>query len=677
MVDCNIKLKHRLQILSTVVWLIMSCATTVFAQNKTLDSLHIVLKNAKYDTTMCDAYYQIGEHYFITTELYDTAIFYLNKSLFIANKVQDEKRKGVTNWRLGQAHNLNLSNENKNKELHHFLLALNYYETTNKNQRACEIYKKIARIYFDNKSYLLGKKYLFKLLTGATKLNNKELIRDANTQLALSNIGLNYIDSAIYYQTNNFDQNKKDNNKNELLFDYCNLSKCYLLNKNYSKCELFCNQGLVLAKEIKDSTFTDVELYTYLGGVYNARVNYTAAIAILNKVVSTNIDYGDHPECIEAFKELSHSYSKINKYDSAYYYNVKYHAILANLFNAEETEKLNQLNATYEIDNRETKIALLNKHNEINDAKLKQQRILFYAIGIVLLLMIALALFIYKNLKAKQAANLLLQLKNDEINKAHNLLARKNELIHDSIVYAQHIQELLMPGDADLKEFSHEYFIFYQPKDFVSGDIYWINKIDHNNIIISAVDCTGHGVPGAMMSILAYDLLEYAVNEQKITEPADILNCIKQRIKEKLKLAIAKEFHEGMDLSLCKLNTATNILTYSGARNSIIIVRNNEVIELTVDRQSMNVNTVNDFTQNTFAVQTNDMVYLFSDGFADQKGGPNNKKVYYSKFKTILQHTATMPCQAQHSHVSVFINEWMYNQTLQIDDMMVVGFRIK
>ncbi len=668
-------MKNTLQIISIVTWLLVCSATTVFAQNKTLDSLYTALKKAKQDSTICNTYYKIGEHYFITTELYDTAIFYLDKSLVIATKLHDEKRKGFVNWRLGQAYNLKINNDNK--ELRHFLLALNYFETnTAKNKIRCEIYKKIARVYYNNKSYLLAKKYLFKLL-GAVKNSNAEFISDANIQLALTNIGLHYIDSAIYYQTTNFEQNKINNNKVGLLFDYCNLSKCYLLNKNYAKCELFCNEGLALAKAIKDSTFTDVELYTYLGGVYNAQANYTNAIRILNNVVYVKINYNDHPECIEAFKELSYSYSKINKYDSAYYYNVKYNSILTNLFNAEEAEKLNQLNATYEIENRETKIALLNKDNEINDAKLKQQRILFYAIGIVLLLIVALALFIYKNLKTKQAANLLLQLKNDEINKAHNLLARKNELIHDSIVYAQHIQELLMPGDADLKEFSQEYFIFYQPKDFVSGDIYWINKIDSYNIIVSAVDCTGHGVPGAMMSILAYDLLEYAVNEQKITEPAAILNCIKHRIKEKLKLAIAKEFHEGMDLSLCKLNTTTNVLTYSGARNSIIVVRNNEVIELTVDRQSMNVNTANDFTQNAFVVQPNDMVYLFSDGFADQKGGPNNKKVYYSKFKTILQHTATMPCEAQHTHVSEFINEWMYNQTLQIDDMMVVGFRVK
>jgi serine phosphatase RsbU (regulator of sigma subunit) len=185
-------------------------------------------------------------------------------------------------------------------------------------------------------------------------------------------------------------------------------------------------------------------------------------------------------------------------------------------------------------------------------------------------------------------------------------------------------------------------------------------------------------VPGAMMSILAYDLLEYAVNEQKIIEPAAILNCIKNRIKEKLKLSVEKEFSEGMDLSLCILNTTTNVLTYSGARNSILIVRNNEIIELNTDRQSMDVNTKHEFTQNTFTLQRNDMVYLYSDGYADQKGGANNKKLYFSKFKELLIQQATRGCMEQHERLSVFINNWMYDDpTLQIDDMMIIGFRVK
>ncbi|MBC7411631.1 MAG: SpoIIE family protein phosphatase [Bacteroidia bacterium] len=649
-----------------------------YAQIKTLDSLQLVLKNAKADTAICDAYYRIGNYYFTDTQLIDKTIIYYKNALKVATKLKSEKRIGRINRKLAQCYR-NLKQDQEC--LKYYLKALPYYESLNDgNSEMCNIYYSLAKIYGENGVYTYSNIYLYKILGNLNKVDKSFFgfaFTSSNNQLALNNIEQHQIDSAIYYQTKNYIYNKANKDSNNLLFDYCNLAKCYLLKKDYYTCEQFCKEGLYLAKKLKDSTFVDVELYTYLGGMYNKQGKYKQAVKTLYPVTIAPINYADYLECVEAFKEISYSYSKLKQYDSAYYYITKYHFILDDVYSRDNMQKFNQLGSNYEIDNRENKIALLNKDNEINDAKLKQQRILFYGIGIVLLLMIALALFIYKNLKAKQTANLLLQLKNDEINKAHSLLERKNELIHDSIIYAQHIQELLMPGDADLIEFSQEYFIFYQPKDFVSGDIYWINKIDNNNIIVSAVDCTGHGVPGAMMSILAYDLLEYAVNEQKITEPAAILNCIKHRIKEKLKLAIAKEFHEGMDLSLCKLNIVTNVLTYSGARNSIIVVRNNEVIELTVDRQSINVNTINDFTQSTFAMQPNDMVYLFSDGFADQKGGPNNKKVYYSKFKTILQHIASMPCDAQHEHVTVFINEWMYNQTLQIDDMMVIGFRIK
>lgn len=655
--------------------LTLSCVALVHAQKNTADSLYGTLLNAKNDTAICEAYEELGRYYYNASgNRINTALLYFNKGLTLATKINDKKRSAYFNRRLAKCY---MFLDNQTRALAYSLQALSYFNTATKNQNIlCELQEQIARIYFNKKSYALSRKHYIPLRNVAMQNKYEDYLNVANNQLALLNIEFNQIDSAIYYQNQNFIRDNKSRNEERLLFDYCNLSKCYLLKKQLNKCEELCNEGLLLAKKTQDSSFVDAELYTYLGGMYNQQERFIEAKAILHKVISKKMIFAEHLECIDAFKELATSYSNLRQYDSAYYYITKYYTISKSVYNQEENRRVNELNENYEIGTRESQIELLNKDNELNEAQIKKQQVIFYAIAAVLLMVVLLAFFIYRNLKTKQKANALLQQKNEEINQAHTLLEHKNELIHDSIVYAQHIQELLMPGDADLKEFSSEYFILYQPKDYVSGDIYWITKIDSHNIIVSAVDCTGHGVPGAMMSILAYDLLEYAVNEQQITEPAAILNCIKNRIKEKLKLAIEKDFSEGMDLALCKLNTTTNTLTYSGARNTILIVRNSEIIELNVDRQSMNVSTRNNFTQQTFIVQPNDMVYLYSDGYADQKGGPNNKKLYFSTFKKLLQQTAHLSCEAQHQHLSTFINEWMYNQTLQIDDMMIIGFRI-
>ncbi len=662
--------------LISLISLTLSYVKPAYAQNnKTADSLYSILLKAKSDTAVCEVYEELGRYYYNSKDnRINTALLYFNKGLILATKINNAKKIGYFNRRLAKCY---MFLNNQTKALAYSLQALTYFTTDLKKQDIlCELQEQIARIYYNKKSYTLSRKHYIPLRNIALLIKDDSYLNVANNQLALINIEFNQIDSAIYYQMQNFIRDKKSNDEYQLFYGYCNLSKCYLLKKQFDKCEQLCNEGLALTRKLNDTTLVDLELYTYLGGMYNQQENFMEAKTILQKVVTKNINYAEHAECIDAFKELATSYSNLRQYDSAYYYITKYYSIAKSVYNQEENRRVNELNEDYEIGTRESQIALLNKDNELNEAQIKKQQIVFYAIAAVLAMVMLLAFFIYRNLKTKQKANILLQQKNEEINQAHALLEHKNELIHDSIVYAQHIQELLMPGDADLKEFSSEYFILYQPKDFVSGDIYWINKIDNHNIIVSAVDCTGHGVPGAMMSILAYDLLEYAVNEQEITEPAAILNCIKNRIKEKLKLAIEKDFSEGMDLSLCKLNTLTNTLTYSGARNTILIVRNSEIIELNVDRQSMNVNTRNEFTQQTFNVQPNDMVYLYSDGYADQKGGPDNKKLYFSAFKKLLIQTAHLNCATQHQHLSTFINEWMYNQTLQIDDMMIIGFRI-
>lgn len=260
-----------------------------------------------------------------------------------------------------------------------------------------------------------------------------------------------------------------------------------------------------------------------------------------------------------------------------------------------------------------------------------------------------------------------------------DIIGSKNKHITDSINYAKKIQDAVLPPINKINEFIPDNFIFYEPRDIVSGDFYWLNE-SNGKIYAAAVDCTGHGVPGAFMSIIGYNALDKIINELKIEEPAAILDQLNIEITNVLRQDEQAIVSDGMDIALLSLDFDNSVAEFAGAYNPLYIVRNEELYEYEGDRlpigySSKKKDSENGYTNHSFQIEKGDMLYIFSDGFVDQKGGKRNKKYKYPRYRGLLVELSKKNSEQQLEALQSELFEWMGDNP-QYDDMLIWGIRI-
>jgi sigma-B regulation protein RsbU (phosphoserine phosphatase) len=289
----------------------------------------------------------------------------------------------------------------------------------------------------------------------------------------------------------------------------------------------------------------------------------------------------------------------------------------------------------------------------------------------------------YKELRSR--LELELSKKTIEIQKEE--VEEKNIEILSSLRYAKRLQEALLPPKNLLNSFFGEnYFVIYKPRDIVCGDFYWARKIkttpkqgsSKDYILIAVADCTGHGVPGAFMSLLGSNFLHQSAVDKDVNTPAEALDFLNQKIITTLNHGYGEEeIRDGMDISLIAIDVQEKQLSYSGANNPIYIIRNNTLESLKANKQAIgNMNeTVLPYTNNTFQLETNDCIYLFTDGYADQFGGPKGKKLMRKQFEETLIENVSKSMAEQKLAVENTFNNWKGSKE-QVDDVCVIGIRI-
>jgi serine phosphatase RsbU (regulator of sigma subunit) len=265
----------------------------------------------------------------------------------------------------------------------------------------------------------------------------------------------------------------------------------------------------------------------------------------------------------------------------------------------------------------------------------------------------------------------------DEITQQRDQLSVKNKEINDSIFYARNIQEALLPEENQFEKNLPDHFILFKPRDIVSGDFYWIKQI-RKEVIFTAADCTGHGVPGAFMSMLGMSFLNEIVQDNKKLQPNQILNELREQVKTALKQESEEtKSKDGMDMALVKLNTDTLNLEFAGAYNPLYIIRNGKLIVYKADRMPIGaqVKEENTFTNQKIKLQQGDILYMFSDGYPDQFGGPNNKKFTKKRFKELLIEISNKSLHEQKRLLDQKHKDWM-GQNTQLDDILIIGVKI-
>ncbi|MBL4669932.1 MAG: SpoIIE family protein phosphatase [Flavobacteriales bacterium] len=508
-----------------------------------------------------------------------------------------------------------------------------------------------------------------------------ELYTAANDTLGqisiLTNISLDFLrlqknDTAFIYliKLKHLSKNKKESSK---YYMHQNFATYFYNIGDFNASINSYNKALIIAEKSNmiDSKSTVLML---MSNPYIAQKKYKKAEENLNKSLTIAINNNLLYESNETYKKLIKLNELLGNYKKAYQLEKLNDVIEKEIYNLDKINKINEIESQLKLTEKEkiiTQKELELKNEQFNTIEAKSKITqLFFVVAISLLIIISIVIILFRVKKL-----------NRRIQSQKMMLEQKNTEITDSINYAKRIQAAILPDMSLFKKSLPNSFILYKPKDIVAGDFYWMksvgptNKHDNSTVLYAAADCTGHGVPGAMVSVVCSNALNQSVKELQTNNPAEILDFTRILVKENLK-SEDENVKDGMDIALCFINFKTMEINFSGANNPLYIIRNNELIEIKGDKQPVGKYfKEKTFNNHSYQLQKKDMVYTFTDGYADQFGGPKGKKFMYRQFKQLLTNIATKPIETQHEILNQTFENWR-GDLEQIDDICIIGVRI-
>jgi serine phosphatase RsbU (regulator of sigma subunit) len=648
----------------------------------------------------------------------DTAYFYLQKAIKLSNEHTSINDKIECNFRLNNW----LDNKGDFFNANNYLyIVIELAHQINDSQSIAKAANKIAHNFYRYGSYDSALKYSIKAIHINQQLKNKQgeysglntsgniytslgnytkaldcfkqnyevavqLNDDRSICTALNNIGLAY--QGLKNNKDALDYFLKALPYSKIIGKDWEAASCLNIGLAYEGLEQYTKAAPYYQKTIEISTQIDFNMgvvfaNNYLGSLFIKTKQYNKAIEHLEKALLIVRKMGAKPQLNETYKFLSDAYRGLNDYKKADEYFQLHTQIKDSLLNESTSKQVAEMQTKYETENKEKTILLLHKDKKLTDVEIGKQRVVRnYLIGVGLLILL-LALVLIKANKNKQKANEILIKQKEEILIQRDLIeAQKQILEHqkkeitDSINYAQRIQHAIHAPIEEVKKNLPDSFILYKPKDIVSGDFYWFDK-KNETCYIAAADCTGHGIPGAMMTMIGTILMNEILSDSKMIQPSSILKKLNYLLDITYRQA---KIADGMDISLCAFSTKTNELQYAAANRPLYLIRKNgaeKVEEIKANKTAIGSITQIDyeFTNHTIQLERGDIFYLFSDGYADQFGGDKQKKLTTKKFKEILLLIKDKPMQEQEEYLDKYILNWR-NTLEQVDDLLVIGVRV-
>jgi serine phosphatase RsbU (regulator of sigma subunit)/tetratricopeptide (TPR) repeat protein len=498
-----------------------------------------------------------------------------------------------------------------------------------------------------------------------------EELQDKELGEVYNNVGIVFLDrgdydSALVYFNKSMKESEKRGDERMVSYIYNNIGNIYFQKKDYPTSISYFEKSKVIKEKLGDKKGM-VSAYANIGEAYGEMGQYDAAIENLNIGLALAFTVHNKLYLREVYRALSVVYLKKKDYQNAYTALELYNAYKDSIFGAQKLDQVLNLQKKYETVQKEKENEFLRQANEIAEESIRRKDILNYAIAGCLVLVLGGAFFIFNAYSQKKKANL-------EISVQKAALEVKNKEVFDSITYAKRIQYTLLANKTLLEENLRELFILFRPKDIVSGDFYWATE-NEEYFYLAVCDSTGHGVPGAFMSLLNISFLNEAINEKKISSPDEILNYVRARLVE----SVSKEgAQDGMDATLLrfrKIKTGTAI-DYAAAHNAPVLVKKNEIATLSADKMPVGLGSSQaPFKLHRLAAETGDMIYLFTDGYVDQFGGEKGKKFKYKRLMEKLLGIHQLPVTAQEKNLEQTFLDWKGNLE-QVDDVCVIGIRI-
>jgi len=649
---------------------------------KALKYAALQLQIVKIDTQIARAYLNIGLALDYQSK-FDSAIVYYNKSLGLYAELGDEF------WQAQVLLNLGIVNSYKGDSdaaVESYLIALKKFQLLGDKGRTSAIYNNLGNIYKGLNLYLKAIEFHHKSL----KIDIER--RDTNGMSgSYNNLGIDYrilgkLDSALYFYEKSLELKKLINDEIGMPITLTNIGQLYFHKQEYKKSLKYNLEALALELKLGDKRGIS-QSYINIGEGYLKVGDLNSASYYLNSGYEMAKKNGVLEDVMSALEGLSDVASKQKDYEKALEYYKDYTLFKDSFLNKETNNQIAKLDAIYENDAKRKEIFLLNKEKVLQQIVIENQQLEKVIMGVALLLVLVILFFLYKGSQQRIKASTLLSTQKD-------IVDQKNKEITDSINYAKRIQKaVLKTEDKELSNFP-KHFVLYHPKDIVSGDFYWMLEKE-DSIYIAVADCTGHGVPGAFMSMLGIAFLSEINARKEMFSPAEILDQLRIKIiKELGQKGEVGGSRDGMDISLIKLDKLSRNIEWAGANNPIwILSTNNKLIdyadnsivietseftfvEIKANKQPVGFYAPQTpFTNQQFQLNKGDMFYLFSDGYADQFGGKFEKKLMKKHFKQLLISNAHKPVVEQGEVLEKHFLDWK-GEMDQIDDVCVVGVRV-
>jgi len=627
------------------------------------DSLMKVLSTAHQDSSLLRLNLLIADDLIFANP--DTTEFFLERAFILAENLKDSvslakifNLKGILHSIRGRL----LSG------LEFYQQSLHYYEALNDEEGASKCINNIGTIYSElgnNEAAIAQFKDSYKITTRIGKLHNA-----ANNLFNISSsyISLKELDSAMHYAEKLQDFQRLNK---EIYIDPASLLGNIYLEQGQLDSALFYYKRFYEFVDNKNDEHFAVSAMTGLANVYRLRKNYPKALTLLMDAENRAKTFDFKDLLLNICSEKAKVYEEIGNFTEAYKCQLNYQQMKDSLDLFNNSSQINELNARYESAKREKEI--IKKDLIISEQEASRKAITVTAFLIILSVLLIAGIVAYFMLKGRKT-NKILHLQNKEINK------QRHKII-SSINYAKKIQNSILIPEETIKLHFPDSFVYFKPRDIVSGDFYWFAEIG-DKIMLSTIDCTGHGVPGAFMSLIANAKLNKVVNEKKITNPCDVLNEVHREIIESLNQETGlHSAQDGMDMSLCLIDKKARKITFAGAQNSIFLVQGESLEEIKADALSIGgtafASKMNGHNFSNREIRYDKGAYLFlcTDGMLDQFGGELGKKFNKARFRKLLLEISEKGITHAKNHIDTRFDEWR-NSYSQLDDILIIGAKL-
>jgi len=561
--------------------------------------------------------------------------------------------------------------------LNYFFRALKMYEKLGReNEEKCMM--GIGIIYSKQKNYTKALEYLSKALETAEKNGNLRMKSRILVNLGVNSFHLKNYEKAIEYYEKVLEPAEKLNDLSMQQASLSNIGGIYIMLEKYQQGQEYCSRALAIAKKQGDKE--NIVITTgNIGEAYSGMKKYDQAEKHYREALRLSQEIGLKDITKEIYLMLSQFYEKKGDYKNAYTYFQSHAAAKDTLLNKENSRIVTEMDTKYQTEKKQKQIEFQQLELSRQKADLNKQRVIIFSTlgGVVLLVLLAFLLYNRNQLKKK--ANQKLRIAYKEIEEKNKEIEKTNLQITDSIEYAQRIQEAILPGQDEIQHLFPESFVLFRPRDVVSGDFYWYSA-QNSRIVIVVADCTGHGVPGAFMSMIGSTLLNEIVNEKKVTDPGRILEYLNEGIIHSLhqdKESSSMQ-HDGMEIGICSIDLAGKELSFAGSGHNLYLFKNGkELIEVKGDRFDVGGQMHKElkvFTSHLLSIADGVTFYLATDGFIDQSGGSNNKRFTSAQFKELLINLQNHPLHVQKQLMESEFEKWKGLQK-QKDDVLVMGIK--